>query len=138
MKSHCFNRKISFLILAFFNLHTAEIPFLNPLCQAAEPEALTLPSAVDSALKNNPLIRMTLSGREIADAQLREVRAGWLPLLQFSETFTRGNNPVFVFGSLLEQARFSQQNFRLPALNNSDPLSNFRTTITTRQDIAPS
>ena len=46
-----------------------------------------------------------------------------------------GNNPVFVFGSLLEQARFTQQNFRLSALNNPDPLSNFRTAITLRQTL---
>jgi outer membrane protein len=127
MKGHCFIHKILTFVLAFF--------FFNPLVQAEEPEALTLSSAVEKALKNNPLIRMTLSGREIADAQLQEVRAGWFPLLQFSETFTRGDNPVFVFGSLLEQARFSQQNFRLPALNNPDPLSNFRTAITLRQTL---
>jgi len=78
---------------------------------------------------------MTLSGRQIADAQLKEARAGWFPLLQFSETFTRGNNPVYVFGSLLEQARFTQANFSLPALNNPEPLSNFRTAIILRQTL---
>jgi outer membrane protein TolC len=56
-------------------------------------------------------------------------------LLQVSENFTRSNNPVFVFGSLLEQARFSQQNFQLSALNNPDPLSNFRTAISLRQTL---
>jgi outer membrane protein len=99
----------------------------------AEEQDLTVSSAVERALKNNPLIRMTLAGQQIADAQLREARAGWLPLLQFSETFTRGNNPVFVFGSLLEQGRFSQANFSVPALNQPEPLSNFRTAITLRQ-----
>jgi outer membrane protein len=106
-----------------------------PLLYGQETEALTLTAAVDQALKNNPLIRITLSGREIADAQLREARAGWFPLLQFGETFTRGNNPVFVFGSLLEQARFGPQNFQISALNNPDPLSNFRTAIVLRQAV---
>jgi outer membrane protein TolC len=34
---------------------------------------------------------------------------------------------------LLEQARFTQQNFQLSALNNPNPLSNFRTALTVRQ-----
>ena len=135
MESHCFIRKILYFVLAIFCFQTGERPCFISLSHAEEPEALTLSLAVDKALKNNPLIRITLSGREIADAQLREVRAGWFPLLQFSETFTRGNNPVFVFGSLLEQARFTQQNFRLSALNNPDPLSNFRTDISLRQTL---
>ncbi len=63
------------------------------------------------------------------DAQVREARSGWWPLLQFSETFTRSNNPVFVFGSLLEQSRFGPENFALDSLNNPDPLNHFRTAI---------
>ena len=135
MKTGCFIRNISFFMLLFFFFGTGGSLFSLPLSRAEEPEALTLTSAVDQALKNNPLIRMTLSGREIADAHLREARAGWFPLFQFSETFTRGNNPVFVFGSLLEQARFGPQNFQISALNSPDPLSNFRTAVTLRQTL---
>ena len=133
MRRDCRIRNI--LIIMLFCFHICGSPILVFPSQAGEPEALTLSLAIDTALKNNPLIRITLSGREIADAQLREVRAGWFPLLQFSETFTRSDNPVFVFGSLLEQARFSQQDFRLSALNNPNPLSNFRTAITLRQTL---
>ncbi len=135
MGSHYAVRKILFFVLAVCCLQTGGRRLFIPLSHAEEPEALALSSAVDIALKNNPLIRITLSGREIADAQLREARAGWFPLLQFGETFTRGNNPVFVFGSLLEQARFGPQNFQISSLNNPDPLSNFRTAITFREAI---
>lgn len=95
-------------------------------------EALTLPLAIDLALKTNPLTRATAAGRELADAQIVEARAGRLPQVQLSETFMNGNNPVFVFGSLLEQARFTQQNFNLPLLNNPDPLTNFRFGVTVK------
>jgi outer membrane protein TolC len=98
--------------------------------QANAPEALTLPLAVEIALRTNPLMRATASGREIADAQAQEAKAGRFPLVQLSETWINGNNPVFVFGSLLEQGRFTQQNFNLPALNNPDPLNNFRFGVT--------
>ncbi len=131
MRSLCFIRII--LFLSAFCFQTVETLLFIPLLYAEEPEPLTLSSAVSKALKDNPLIRVTLSGREIADAQLREARAGWFPLLQFSETFTRGNNPVFAFGSLLEQGRFGPENFQISALNNPDPLNNFRTAVHLRQ-----
>ncbi len=92
-------------------------------------EGLTLPIAVDLALRTNPLARATNIGREIADAQLAEAKAGRWPSLQVSEQFTRSNNPVFVFGSLLEQGRFTAQNFDLRSLNNPDSLSNLRTSL---------
>jgi len=98
--------------------------------QANAPEALTLPLAVEIALRTNPLMRATASGREIADAQAQEAKAGRFPMIQLSETWMNGNNPVFVFGSLLEQGRFTQLNFNLPALNSPDPLNNFRFSVT--------
>src|SRR5262249_49726284 len=75
--------------------------------QANAPAALTLPLAVEIALRTNPLMRATASGREIADAQALEAKAGRFPLIQLSETWINGNNPAFVFGSLLEQGRFT-------------------------------
>jgi outer membrane protein len=95
-------------------------------------DGLTLSGAIDIALRSNPLIKVTSSGRELADAQLSEARAGRFPLLQLGHSFARSNNPVFVFGSLLEQGRFGPQNFDPQFLNNPDSLSNFRSSITFR------
>jgi outer membrane protein TolC len=94
-----------------------------------------LPAAVDIALRTNPLIRATTSGEELARAQIGEARAGRYPIVQFGETFARSNNPVFVFGSLLEQGQFGPENFDVHALNNPDSLSNFRTSMTFRLPI---
>ncbi len=105
----------------------AQSPPLPP--SGEKSEDLTLPWAVELALQNNPRVRAVLSSREMMEAQVREAQSGWWPLLQFSETFTRSNNPVFVFGSLLEQGRFGQQNFAVDSLNNPDSLNNFRTAI---------
>jgi outer membrane protein len=93
---------------------------------------LTLSQAIDIALRKNPLTEAAAATRSLADAQLREGRSGRKPLLQASETFTNSNNPIFVFGSLLEQGRFGANNFAVDALNNPDPLSNFRSAITVR------
>lgn len=101
----------------------------------AQDEGMTLPLAVEVALKTNPMTRAAGFGREMADAQIEEARAGRMPLLQVSENFAAGNNPVFVFGSLLEQGRFAQRNFDLLRLNNPDPISNFRTSLSFRMPV---
>jgi outer membrane protein TolC len=108
----------------------AQTPIRTSTATQASTEALTLPLAVEIALRTNPLTRATASGREIADARLDEARAGRFPVVQLSESLMNGNNPVFVFGSLLEQARFRQRNFDLRSLNNPDPLNNFRFSLT--------
>jgi outer membrane protein len=103
--------------------------------RAALPDMLTLPVAIDIALRTNPLIRATTSGKELASAQAGEARAGRYPIVQFSETVVRSNNPVFVFGSLLEQGQFGAQNFELNSLNSPDSLNNFRTSLLFRLPI---
>lgn len=95
-------------------------------------ETLTLSQAVEIALRKNPRTEVTAAGRTLADAQLEEARSGRKPVIQASETFTNSNNPVFVFGSLLEQGRFGPHNFAIGSLNNPDPLSNFRSAVTVR------
>jgi outer membrane protein TolC len=130
--------KIVILILfsLLFEANFLASAFAQNLSPATSPtptnasQGLTLSLAVEIALRSNPIARATTSGRELADAQLSEAQAARLPLLQLNETFTRGNNPVFVFGSLLEQGRFSAQNFDLKSLNNPDALNNFRTSLT--------
>lgn len=104
----------------------------RPTLESAQAQGLTLPLAVEIALRTNPMMRATQSGREMADAQVIEARSGRLPLMEFSENLARSNNPVFVFGSLLEQGRFGPKNFDPNFLNNPDSLTNLRTSITFR------
>ncbi len=121
------------LLLACALLHAMTAEAVWAQAQMAGPtEALTLLLAVEIALKTNPLVRATSTGREIADARLMEARASRWPVVQFSQNVTQGNNPVYVFGSLLEQANFKAQNFDLNALNNPSSLHNFRTSLSAR------
>jgi outer membrane protein TolC len=104
--------------------------FVSPVLAAQdEPPAdeLTLSRAVDIALATNPLLREADSGREMAAAQLSEAQAGWLPTLQVGENVTRSNNAVFVFGSLLEQRQFSENDFSVNALNDPAAYTDWRT-----------
>jgi outer membrane protein TolC len=98
-----------------------------PAQQAAEPSDLTLQEAVKTALEKNPLRKVALADTRVASADVREARSALMPRLTFSETATRGNDPVYVFGSKLRQQRFTAADFSLNKLNTPLPFGNFST-----------
>ncbi|MGK2858803.1 MAG: TolC family protein [Thermoanaerobaculia bacterium] len=110
---------------------------------AAEPEqpavdlsdGLTLEEAASLALSENPRIRIAESGEAVAVARLRQAQSTWLPQIGVSETFTRGDNPVYVFGTLLEQGKFGPENFDPNFLNDPPELDNYRLAVTARLPI---
>ena len=59
------------------------------------------------------------------DLDRRPARSFLLPHVTFSETATRGNDPVYVFGGKLRQQRFTSADFALNLLNTPTPLNNF-------------
>ena len=88
---------------------------------------LTLQQAVSIALEKNPQRRAALADTKAAAANVQEARSFLLPHVMFSETGTRGNDPVYVFGSKLRQQRFTTTDFALNVLNTPTPLNNFST-----------
>ncbi|HEU4508866.1 MAG TPA: TolC family protein [Pyrinomonadaceae bacterium] len=100
--------------------------------RATQGEGLTLLDAVETALRRNPLMRTSSAGRELANAELSEAQSRRLPALMATGSFTRSNNPVFVFGSLLEQGQFGPANFQINSLNHPDAINNFRSSLTLR------
>ncbi|HEX7424743.1 MAG TPA: TolC family protein [Terriglobales bacterium] len=95
--------------------------------QVAEPSPLALQQAVQIALEKNPLRKAALADTKVASADVREARSVLMPRLTFSETVTRGNDPVYVFGSKLRQQRFTAADFALNKLNTPLPFGNFST-----------
>ncbi|TAM84703.1 MAG: TolC family protein [Acidobacteria bacterium] len=103
-------------------------PSLKAQTKAPAPAGpLSLPQAVDIALKHNPSVHAATAYADAARHAIDTARAGYLPQLNFSEGVTRGNNPVYVFGTLLTQRQFTAANFDLGFLNVPPPLDNFRT-----------
>jgi outer membrane protein len=98
-----------------------------PAQTSSAPQEITLPQAIEMALKNNPTLQAADSYAESVRHAVAGAKAGYLPRLDFSEGFMRSNNPVFVFSSLLIQRRFAAQDFALGSLNFPLPLDNFRT-----------
>jgi len=58
-----------------------------------------------------------------------------LPKANYSESFTRSDNPVFAFSSLLTQHQFGAENFDIGPLNRPDPRNNFQSQLTVDQTL---
>ena len=96
---------------------------------------LTLAEAMARAKTATPEARALTAGVGEADERIRQARAGYLPRVDASESVQRGDQPVFVFGSLLSQRRFSADRFAIEALNHPDALTNVRTAVTVEQSV---
>lgn len=90
---------------------------------------LTLQQAVEIALEKNPTRKVALANQRVAAAGIRKARSDLWPQLTFTESFTRGNDPVYVFGTKLRQRRFTLTDFELARLNTPTPLNNFNTRL---------
>ncbi|HUO85273.1 MAG TPA: TolC family protein [Thermoanaerobaculia bacterium] len=93
------------------------------------PVTLSLRQAVKQVLAENPRVRLAAASRDASVARRTQARSAWLPQIRLSETWTRGDNPVYVFGSLLEQGRFGVEHFDPAFLNDPPSLENFRLTL---------
>jgi outer membrane protein len=117
-----------------FVLAAAMLATVPALAQSATPSAspsgLTLPEAVRIALDKNPSVQAADQYSRAVAQGIKVSRAGRYPRVDFSESFMRGNNPVYVFGSRLTQRQFTAANFDLGTLNVPPPLDNFRTQFT--------
>jgi len=102
-----------------------------PTVWAGEPLApeLSLSEAVKTALEKHPALRAAGHQAAAAASGIEQARAGFFPRLDFSEEFTRSDNPVYAFGSLLNQGRFTAADFAVDKLNHPDPINNWRTNL---------
>src|SRR5687768_10734906 len=110
-------------------MHLGSMFLMVAVLAGAQGAPLGLAEAVEAALANNAAIKTAGLHVDLAASRVAEAGAARFPAIRLSETLTRGNNPVFVFGSLLEQARFGPENFSLPALNDPASITNLRSAI---------
>jgi outer membrane protein TolC len=109
----------------------AALPAIAQSTQAAaQPQnQLTLRQAIDTALGKNPAAALAQAEQNAARAGVDSARTALLPQLGFTEDISRGNDPVYAFGTRLRQQRFTQQNFALNELNKPTPIGNFATSF---------
>ena len=98
-------------------------------------DPIALKDAVRLALERNKSIEAAGASERAAESRVAEARGGFLPKVNYSESWTRSDNPVFVFSSLLTQHEFGEQNFLIGPLNRPDFLNNFQSLVTADQTI---
>jgi outer membrane protein TolC len=99
------------------------------------PGQLTLEEAIARATESSHLLAAAEAGVGAAEAGRAEAGAARLPRLELSEEFQRTTNPVYVFGNLLRQESFAEENFELDRLNSPDALDNFGTRVDVFQPV---
>lgn len=106
---------------------------LLPAMPSAGQETLTLDDAIRRAREAHPSARAAQAAVREAGHTLAGASGAWYPVVDVSQSWQRGNHPVFVFGSLLAQRRFSAGNFSIPALNHPDAVGNLRSAVSVTQ-----
>ncbi len=94
---------------------------------AAAQEPLTLRQAINEALGQSPEAAIARADNLEAKSAATMARTQLLPQLNFTEDMSRGNDPVYAFGTRLRQRQFAQADFALNALNFPQPIGNFST-----------
>jgi outer membrane protein len=105
------------------------------LAASLSAQTVTLDEVVAAALSRNPAIAAADARTHAAEAALREAESSQMPRVDASQSLVRSDNPVFVFGSLLEQGRFTARHFDPAFLNDPDPLANARLAVNVRHTL---
>ena len=86
-------------------------------------------------IDNNLQVKMAQNEALLAEAELLGTRAMYLPNVNSSYTFSNTNNPLYAFGSKLNQARITAMDFNPDNLNKPNSISNFATKLEVQQPI---
>ena len=102
-----------------------------PFSQAAEAirVPLSLEEAIAIAVKKNPEIEAALYKKEASEAMVREARSGFMPQVDFVETFNRTTNPMWAFGAKLNQESISTADFNPGILNDPNAINNYNSAL---------
>lgn len=102
---------------------------------AAGQTSLTLAEAIARARDQNLQMEASRIAQREAAQQVVQARAGYFPKIDATEGWQRGNQPVFVFSSLLAQRQFTAADFALDALNHPDSIDNLRAALALEQPL---
>ena len=86
---------------------------LSDVLPAFAQASLSLAEAIRRARTHNPDVGSAAAVEREAGERVTQARGGYLPKVEVSESWQRGNHPVFVFSSLLAQRQFTAADFAL-------------------------
>jgi outer membrane protein TolC len=90
---------------------------------------LTLADAIKNAMAYSPELKAAVFGEKTAEHNLGRAKAGFMPKIDFTETFSRTDAPMWAFATLLNQGRIQSKDFNPSSLNNPDGINNFNSLI---------
>ncbi|MBN1841436.1 MAG: TolC family protein [Deltaproteobacteria bacterium] len=90
---------------------------------------LTLGEAIKMGLANNPQIAAVKSKVDASMARVSQARSGFFPRVDISESFSRITNPMWAFGTKLNQEVITSRDFDPQTLNDPEAINNFATTL---------
>lgn len=111
------------------------ILLLRLILAAAQAEDLSLAEAARMAQRQHPSVKAADARMQAATHQREQAQSGYLPKVNYMESYQRSNNPVFVFSSLLAQRRFTERNFAIDTLNNPASVNNFQSVLSAEQTL---
>ncbi|MDO9309912.1 MAG: TolC family protein [Deltaproteobacteria bacterium] len=100
-----------------------------------EAQTLTVKDAISRALEKNHLVRA--AGHEVTAARQMSIIANsrYYPVISLEETLAASNAPTQTFMMKLDQARFSQDDFKINNLNHPSTWQDFKTTLQLQQPL---
>lgn len=93
------------------------------------PTSGSLAGVVETVINRSPSLKAAAAKVKQAESGLQEARSMDWPQLSLQSSAIRSDNPVFVFGSLLNQKQFGAENFAISKLNNPGYLTNINNTL---------
>lgn len=111
---------------------SGSLSLLAPRASAQEAHPLTLGDALQLAQEHDPRLAGARAQLARRDAEAMAARGNLLPRLDFEQSFTRGDQPVFAFGTRLLQGRFGAADLALPALNGPSAITDHASRLVLR------
>jgi outer membrane protein TolC len=84
-------------------------------------------------MKDNPELRAMESALEARRLEVGAARSHLLPHISVEERFMRTNNPMYAFGSKLNQSRITASDFNPAFLNEPKDIEDYQTSVTVEQ-----
>jgi outer membrane protein TolC len=113
----------------FYRLLSPLLLFCIGGLAATAQDPLTLRQAIQAALVQSPEAAIARGESREAKSAAALVRTQLLPQLNFTEDISRGDDPIYAFGSRLRQRQFSEADFAVNALNRPQPIGDFSTRL---------
>ncbi len=106
------------------------VPALVDAAQEQQsPAGLSLSEAVQTAVRENATMSAARSRVKASEERITQARSGLFPQVYFSESYNRTTNPMWAFGTNLNQEIIKTSDFDPVKLNDPDAIDNFASTL---------